>query len=217
MKLINLNSTKGAILAATAVLAAGILSLQPWRLIAQPSSNAPPPLAALTGKASVEDSPWSKPVKGLRARLLVLPSEKADSPFCRVFIELENVAEVMGQKKIRFSPDKLSLRVSNKEGGELPPPTDVDYDGMSPLWETIALPYAGSLKFQISFPGVGYHPGTDKVIVDVGTDKVWVIPQDGTTCFLSGSLTIEDQKSDHPIMDWSGTLDLPKAEIPKAK
>jgi hypothetical protein len=39
-----------------------------------------------------------------------------------------------------------------------------DYDGMSPDWETIALPYAGTMKFQISFPGLGYGP-TDKVIV----------------------------------------------------
>ena len=43
MKLLNLNPAKRAVLAATAVLAAGILSLLPWRLIAQPSSNAPPP------------------------------------------------------------------------------------------------------------------------------------------------------------------------------
>ncbi|HEV8331176.1 MAG TPA: hypothetical protein VGQ22_07145, partial [Steroidobacteraceae bacterium] len=50
------------------------------------------------------DDVWSKPVNGLRARLLVLPSERAGSPFCRVFIEFENVDDVAGQKKIRFSP-----------------------------------------------------------------------------------------------------------------
>src|ERR1035438_2982742 len=42
MKLLNLNPTKRTALAATAVLAAGILSSLPWRLTAQPSSNAPP-------------------------------------------------------------------------------------------------------------------------------------------------------------------------------
>ena len=43
MKILNLNPAKRVVLAATAVLAAGIMSLLPWRLIAQPSSNAPPP------------------------------------------------------------------------------------------------------------------------------------------------------------------------------
>jgi hypothetical protein len=197
MKILNMNPAKRTVLAAAAVLAAGILSLLPWRLTAQPSSNAPPTLVASTGMASGEDTAWSKPVKGLRARLLVLPSQKAESPFCRVFIEFENVDDVMGQKKIRFNPDKLSLRVSDKEGKELAHAND-PYDGMSPLWETIALPYAGSMRFQISFPGLGYRPGADKVIVDVGPDKAWVIPQDGPAWFLSGSLTIEGQKSDHP-------------------
>ena len=42
MKLLNLNPTKRAVLATTAVLAAGLLSLLPWRLAAQPSSETPP-------------------------------------------------------------------------------------------------------------------------------------------------------------------------------
>src|ERR1035438_4709130 len=42
MKLLNLNPAKRTSLATTAVLAAGILSLLPCRLIAQPSSNVPP-------------------------------------------------------------------------------------------------------------------------------------------------------------------------------
>ena len=42
MKLLNLNPAKRIVLAATAVLAAGILSLLPWRLDAQPASSAPP-------------------------------------------------------------------------------------------------------------------------------------------------------------------------------
>jgi hypothetical protein len=127
-----------------------------------------------------------------------------------VFIELENV------ERIRYSPEKLSLRVTDKQGKELPT-ANGPYDGSSPLWETIALPYAGTLRFQTSFPGLGYRPSTDKVIVDVGAEKAWVIPQDGSTYYLSGSLSIKGQKSDHRHMDWSGTLELPKVEIPKAK
>ena len=170
-------------------------------------------LVAATVLASSEDAGWPKPVNGLRARLVVLPSKDANSPFCRVFIEFENVDDVEGQKKIRFAPDKLVLRVAGKEL----PLANGPYDGLSPFWETIALPYAGSLKFQISFPGLGYRTTSDKVIVDVGCRKAWVIPQDGTPYFLSGSLSIGKEKSDHPSMDWSGTLELPKVEIPKAK
>jgi hypothetical protein len=165
--------------------------------------------------ASAEDAGWSKPVHGLCARLSVLPPRDTNSPFCRVFIELQNVEEVLGQKKIRFTPDRLALMVSDKNGKAVFP-TSGEYDGMSPNWETLALPYAGTVRFQISFPGLGYQPGRDKVIVDVGPNKAWVIPQDGSTYLLAGSLSIEPEESGHPVMDWSGTLELPGVEIPKA-
>jgi beta-lactamase regulating signal transducer with metallopeptidase domain len=42
MKLLHLNPTKSTVLATTAVLAAGLLNLLPLRLVAQPSSEAPP-------------------------------------------------------------------------------------------------------------------------------------------------------------------------------
>jgi hypothetical protein len=170
-------------------------------------------LMAATALAAGDDTSWSKPLKGLRARLLVL--QQTNSPFCRVFLEFENVDDVAGQKKIRFAPGKLALRVRDKDGKELAL-ANGPYSGMAPLWEPIALPHAGSMTFQISFPGLGYS-AKDKVIVDVGSQKAWVIPQDGSTYWLSGSLTIEKEKSDHPYMDWSGTLELPRVEIPKAK
>ncbi|HEX2492380.1 MAG TPA: hypothetical protein VHK24_01305 [Steroidobacter sp.] len=172
-------------------------------------------LLAWTALAFGDDAGWSRPVKGLRARLLVLQSQNMDSPFCRVLIEFENVDELVGQKNIRFSPDKLSLQVTDSDGKELAL-ANGPYDGMSPSWEAIALPYAGSVRFQISFPGLGYRPATDKVIVDLGARKAWVIPQDDSTYFLSGTLSIEREQSD-PRMNWSGTLELPKVEIPKVK
>ncbi len=75
---------------------------------------------------------------------------------------------------------------------------------MTPRWETIALPYAGTIRFQISFPGAGYRPAVDKVIVDVGASKVWIIPQDGSKYVLSGSLSIEREGADHPVhgLEW---------------
>ena len=173
-------------------------------------------LMTSTAWGGADNSGWSEPVNGLRARLSVLPPEKKDTPFCRVFIELENTADVAGQKKIRFNPEKLSLKVTGEKSKKELPLANAPYDGISPLWETIALPYAGSIRFQISFPGLGYRPDVDKVIVDINPRNAWVIPQDGDTYSLSGSLSIEREKSDHALMDWSGTLELPVAGIPAA-
>jgi hypothetical protein len=172
-------------------------------------------LVGLTALASGGDVEWSRPVKGLRARLSVQPPQPTNSPFCRVSVEFQNVDDALGQKRIRFTPDRLALRVRNKEGKELPL-ANGSYDGTSPNWETIALPYACGIRFRISFPGLGYRAATDKVIVDVGPRKAWVIPQDGSAYFLTDSLSIGREESDHPSMDWSGTLELPGVEIPKA-
>src|SRR4051812_17674541 len=117
-------------------------------------------LIGATVLASENDAGWSTSVKGLRARLLVLPPQK--EPYCRVLIEFENVDEVLGQKKIRFSLKKLSLRVCDKAGNELSRSAN-PYSGWAELWEPIALPYAGSMRFQISSPGLFYRRGVDKV------------------------------------------------------
>ena len=159
---------------------------------------------------------WSKPANGLRARLLVLPSEKPESPFCQIYIEFQNVSDVAGQMKLRFTPDQLSLAVTDKNGEELTI-TNMVYDGMSPLWEPMLLPYSGTLRFQISFPGLGYRPGQDKVVVDVGPSNAWIIPQNGSTYYLSGTLSIKKENGDHSNRDWSGTLTLPRVAIPKGK
>ena len=171
-------------------------------------------LAALVGAEN--DAAWSKPVNGLRGRLIIEPAKEQNSPFCRVFVELENVDDVAGQKRIRFDTDKLSLRVTDSDGKALSV-ANGPYDGRKPLWETIALPFEGTIKFRVSFSGLGYKPGLDRAIIDIDGGKAWIIPQDASAYYLSGSLTIAKEKGDHPHMDWSGTLELPKALIPKAQ
>lgn len=153
---------------------------------------------------------WSEPVNGLSARLSLERDMK--SPFLKVFIEIKNRAEVMGGRKIRFSPDKVSLAVLDAKGEPLEKATG-PYDGMSPNWDTLILPYGGTLRFQISFPGLGYHPGKDKVLIDLGPSQCWSIP-DGKRFFLSGQLSILKEQGDHPYMDWSGVLNLPAIPIP---
>jgi hypothetical protein len=163
------------------------------------------------------DAKWSEPVSGLRGRLIVERAKEPDSPFCRVFIELENVDDVAGQKRIRFQLERLSLRVVDKDGKALPPPTEVHYDGSKPNWEPIALPMEGAIKFRVSFAGLGYRPNVDTTIVDIDGTQVWVIPQTGGPYYLSGSFTIAKEKGDRTYSDWSGTLNFPNAEIPAAE
>ncbi len=163
-----------------------------------------------------DDSAWSEIDNGLRGRLSVLPSLKKGSPFYRVFIELQNTDDAIGQRKIRFDLEKLSFSIT-RDGKEVPKPGLAgSYDGMKPLWEPLLLPYQGTIKFQISFPGRGYSP-QQKGIIDLDYNKCWVIPQDGSPSFLSGALTIQRDMAEHPLMDWYGTIKFPPVEIPKQK
>lgn len=171
-------------------------------------------LLVLSASAAEVIPQWSEPVNGLRARLYILPAEKHDDPFCRIFIEMQNVEDVIGQKRIRFSPKRLHLQVADSRGTLLPI-ANGEYDGTSPRWDPIMLPYSGIIQFRISFPGLGYQPNEDKVIIDMGPSQSWVIPQ-SDTYYLSGTLSISKEPGDHPTMDWSGSISFPKVEIPKS-
>jgi beta-lactamase regulating signal transducer with metallopeptidase domain len=67
MKLLNLNPTKSTFLATTAVLAAGLLSLLPWRLTAQPSSEPPPVGETTFSRGRVGGSGMSGISRGMSA------------------------------------------------------------------------------------------------------------------------------------------------------
>ena len=167
---------------------------------------------ALVNVSFAQEAEWSKPVNGLRARLFVLPPDKPDTPFCLIFLEIQNVSGVGGQIRIRFDPERLRVEVTDRKGTLLPKNNGV-WDGGVPNWEPIALPWKGTIKFQISFPGAGYRP-TDRMRVDMGPMQNWLIPRNGKIYFLSGKLTISPIKGDHPYLDWSGTIDLPSVKIP---
>ena len=153
---------------------------------------------------------WSASVNGVRGRLAL--ERQKDSPFLKVFIEFQNTSDIAGIKEIRFSPDRLHTEVTDGSGIPLKTPIGA-YDGTSPTWDSLGLPFEGVLRFRISFPGMGYRPETDRTIIDLGPDTGWVIP-DGSTYFLSGTLTIPKQEGDHPHSDWNGTLTFPKIPIP---
>lgn len=173
-------------------------------------------LAVPTAWARDGEAGWSKEDNGLRGRLIVLPPKDAAAHFYRVELELENVANVMGQRKIPFDLSKIRFRVTGKDGQEVRATTAGSYDGMKPPWQPTLLPYGGAIRFLISFPGMGYMPGEPPAI-DLGPDLCWVIPREGGPYFLAGTLKIEASPAGHPIMDWHGTLELPPAEIPVGK
>jgi hypothetical protein len=117
----------------------------------------------------------------------------------------------MGQRKVRFKPEKLDFQVTDQDGNVLVR-ANGSYDGITPGWEPILLSYAGTIKFQISFNGLGYHPDRDRIIVDLGPSRSWIIPPTGDY-FLTGTFSVAREPGDHPIMDWSGTLTFPPAKI----
>lgn len=162
-----------------------------------------------------DDAGWSKVEHGLRGRLIVLAPKGPESPFCEIFLELQEVQDLMGQVNIRFAPQKLYLQITDKDGKGLAR-AGGSYDGFSPDWKPILLPGSGTIRFKISFPGLGYRPNIDKVIVDLGPDKAWIVPQTDDF-FLSGTFSVAKEPGDHPVLDWSGTITFPKVKIPKGK
>jgi len=157
-----------------------------------------------------DDSSWSSPVAGMRARISVLPPEAGDC-FCRVYLELQNTAHVMGLRKVAFSPRCLSLQVTDQNGRPLSVSTN-EYDGMSQIWEPLLMPYDSQLRFQIGSHGLGIPPNTWRVI-DMGAMNSWIIPKDDTAHYLSGTLSLPRHPGDASF--WNGLLLLPKVQIPK--
>lgn len=153
---------------------------------------------------------WSESVNGVRARLLL--ERQKDSPFLKIFIEIQNTSDVAGMKKIRFTPAAIQIQVTDESGTPLKRSSN-PYDGMSPIWEPLQLPYEGMMRFQISFPGLGYQPTRDRTIIDLGPRSSWIIPND-QIYYISGAMAIPKQADDHLHSDWNGTLNFSKIPIP---
>lgn len=166
-------------------------------------------MALLTSLFAAEPE-WSDSVNGIRARHSL--ERQKDSPFLKVFIEFQNTSDTAGIKKVRFSPNTILAQVVDESGKLLKTPVG-SYDGISPTWDPLGLPPEGTIRFRISFPGMGYSPDRDRTIIDFGPDACWVIPAD-KRYFLTGTLSIPKQEGDHPHSDWNGSLTLPKIAIP---
>lgn len=167
-------------------------------------------LIALLPSLSAAEPEWSDSMNGLKARLSL--ERQPDSPFLKIFIEFQAASDVGGIMKVRFSPEALAPQVTDEHGEQLKP-ANADYSGLAPRWEPFTIPSEGTLKFRISYPGMGHNPAQDRTIIDLGPRNCWIIPADQPH-FLQTTLTIPREKGDHPSSDWSGTLNLPKIPIP---
>ncbi len=155
---------------------------------------------------------YSPSVNGLRGRLIILEPASPD-PFLTVKLELQNVLNLMGDRHLAFGRSTIIGQVSDETGKVLALPPS-SYDDLSAIHDFLVLPFDSSLTFPINGHGLGIFPSTKKVI-DLGPMSSWVIPvNDGHTYFLSGKFTIDKKPRDHPTLDWSGTLELPKVRIP---
>jgi hypothetical protein len=162
---------------------------------------------------------WSKPVNGLRGRLIIpAHQDRGNDPFVHVYLELQNTANVLGNRKIRYSEEALSMQITDETGKALSPYTG-PYDGISATPEPLVMPFDSTLRFLVNGHGLGVPPGTHQII-DFGVPHSWIIPTlNGHTYFLSGTLTLprnpRELPTEHPSMDWHGILELPKVQITK--
>lgn len=168
-------------------------------------------LLSLLLPVTAEEQPWSEAVNGLRARFSV--TRMNDSPFVKVFLEIQNTSDVMGIRTIRFTGDSITPMVTTAAGKSLLK-ANGDHSGFLPVWTPLKLPLDSTLRFRISFPSMAFNPNKEKTIVDLGSQYSWIIP-DGDACFLSAKLKIEKEDGDKDHVDWSGTLSLPLVSIPQ--
>jgi len=132
--------------------------------------------------------PGQSPTNDLRGRLVVLPPLASDPLHCRVFLELENTENTLGQRKVRFAMDKLTLQVVDKDGK----PLEVShnpYSGMSPNWEPMLLPFGGTIRFPINLHGLGHPKDLHQFIIDRARLNFVDHPATGDY-FLTGTLAI---------------------------
>jgi hypothetical protein len=166
-------------------------------------------------RADDDATGWSKPVDGLRARLVIPADQKRDGdPFIRVYLELQNTYKAQGDRKFRYTDDRvISVHVTDESGKALPAVSG-PYEGLVYGHENIVLPFDSTLRFRINDEGMGHGPDEHQII-DFGPAQSWTIPvSDGHTYFLSGTVTILPKPGD-AVMDWHGVLELPRVPIPQ--
>ena len=117
----------------------------------------------------------------------------------------------------RSSNETLALKVVDQDGKELPR----FHPGGNQLeyaWKPLLLPRNAFLSFQI---GSSMRQGLGDYLGEYLEFHFWtqwkISPTSATTLYLTGTFTVAPTPRQYPNPDWiwSGTLNLPKVEIPK--
>lgn len=177
---------------------------------ALPDTPATAPAAPATAPAH---DLWSAADNGVRARLTIEPNRIFNGTLLLTTrLELDNVQNVGNPLPFAWSRAKLTYRVEDPVGKELPRYSG-PFDGMSPNGGDLVLPFKARLSFPIISQGTGV-PADALAILELSAGNCWILPRDGKTYRLQATLEIPQVGHDPPWFGWYGKLDLPAVEIP---
>jgi DNA-binding XRE family transcriptional regulator len=166
--------------------------------------------------------------RGLGARFVIVPFQNGDGTGCTYQVRIEltnqgvdsNTGVIWMPIQMAFLPDDLHLRVVDVQGNELPRSVRTE-DQMIGPWR-IAIPPKGRMDFPIGEGGgepYRFSTGGPGKLLTFGLGNEWVIPQNGKTYYLCGSLqedrqtAVQDRRTDNQ-RDWTGSVDLAKVALP---
>jgi len=165
-----------------------------------------------------DDKSWSTEANGLRTQIVMKEAKVVnETRIISTYLTLRNVSDVGNPMKLEWDSAKVTFRVVDEKGKELPRVTNVPYDGSICSVGILVLPFDSSLTFNISRVGLGIPKGK-AVLLDFGPDDSWIIDKaNGKKYFLQATLEIKDTGRNRNERYWHGTIKIPKAEIPLNK
>ena len=158
---------------------------------------------------------WSKPVDGLRARLVLGEDPKLNGTRrAIIYLELQNHS-LWETAYFYYDASKSPLQCTLRDPwGKTNVSKGAVYNGpiYAPCW--LALPHDSTLRFRVTLPGFGIPKNAGLFLAGCLPDA-WVIPASDTNqYFLSGTFTSTPPKSESRPRTWQGTLDLPELKVP---
>jgi len=178
-------------------------------------------LTPLLLHAADEEGTWSKPLNGLQARLFISPLRKGKDMRSHfdLFFQLQRRDDFGALMQVSYSPQMLVLRVVDQDGKEWPGRgREVGGNQMVYPWNPLILPREAFLSFPI---GSSFRQGTGDTLGEYLEFNFWnqwkIPPTSSTIYYLTGIFTIPAVPRDYSSANenWSGTLFLPKMEIPR--
>ena len=154
---------------------------------------------------------WSATVNGLRARILI--REEPVSSEAVIYLELQNVSDVLSPLEIYFHTTPAPLRCELLDAAGKPvPQTPAPSDILAPLPYWLALPSDSTLRLRVSVNGYGIpDQGGRPLQLESG---FWMIPNSpASDLFLSATFNAANAKERPRDHAWEGTLHLPKLKV----